>query len=1626
MKQITLLILFLLVTSTGFAQTIYGNEWIKSDQPYAKVKISENGVYRITYSQLQILGFFNNGNATKGFQLFYLGQEVPIKIEGDGDNSFDSNDYIIFYAKPNNGKIETDLYKPGEQPNPEVSLFDDVATYFITNSSTEQGKRYQNVNLSPVGITPETNIIYTSSKNLATQYYPGQYVLDVMTFSDYIEGEGYLGNTFSIGSVQNQSLNTPNFYIGSTFKPFFQSYVAGRSNASSTDPSGNNHHLNISVDGITVKDVTYRGYKTVRIAENLTNTTLNSTTNISFSSIDNLGAITDFQATGYVRITYPRTLDATNYNFLEFNLNSANNNCLLNFSNSNTWTKSAILNPNLAEFYPSTKNGSINSFVVKNTNEPLIVYNESALKNTSLETVSFNLVNPALSNAKMLIITHQSLLNGVNDIVNYKNSKGVSSSAITTEELYNQFGYGIHSALALRNYCKFLVDKSTVKPDYLFLVGKGYELSKEHLTDEMVPTYGFPPSDISITSHLEDNNVAPTLATGRISVKSLEEVENYLNKIKSYDNQPNEMWRKNLINITGGGNTSEDTQFSSYLKGLSATAGNPLFGGKTTSFYKNTADPITDNLVGKINTGIEKGASLLTYLGHGSTIGTAVSIGNPNDINNKDKLLFYYINGCSTGNAFTTKSLGEDYISQKDKGAIAWLGTSSEGVASYLAGIADLFYKNSFNLNYGKSVAQNLATSIRTYQNPNDALNKIHCQQFIYLGDPSLSFYSPDKPDYEIKPEDISLTNQNVTANSPNFDLQIIVRNNGKAISSPLKINIKRTLADKSVITYPSQIFNPVLNTDTIIFNIDNNLGVNSSGSNSFLISLDPNGEQDELNEGNNTATFNNFFPSNGITLISPSNFAIVNNANVELKLEANNLFSKDASYTFEIDTVSTFNSSWKKTSGIINSGLFASWQPGNIYTNNAVYYWRAKLNVPLQDGGQWQTGSFTFIPTSGDGFNQGHYQQFSNINLKNIVLKNNTFEYTKTSYPIYVQTRGNTAPTNTERRIRVNITVGALSFNGSEFSGFSIASFDPKNSRKLYNYASAYNSSNDGGVSTTGQFFFDTNNSVALDSLSNYLAHIPNGYYVVGLSGVNFSGKDLPNNIKNQLRDLGLTKFENVGNGEPYIFSTEKGNLSSSLLKEVTADYSSTSPAQSQYITFNEDLPNNWNSGFYESEKIGPSTKWATASFNFKSDLNDNIVNSVIGIDKNGLENILKDNLSSNFVDISDINANTYPYLRLKSTVTDNKDNTAAELKSWKVLFDGCPDLSFNPELSNSFYAKEINEGDSLKLESAVSNLINLPTDSVLVKYTITKANRTTEKGLVKTLNPFKNIESQNFKFSFPTTSLVGENILQLTLVPKNGIDLLTFNDVISYPFKVIGDQKNPIVDLLFDGKHIINGELVSPRPSITISLNDENKFLLLNDTNSVAVFIKKGDEEYHKVSFSSNKLSIQKTASAEDNTISYQYQPDQLSDGVYTLKIQAKDKSGNTLTNDYLTDFEVVNAQTISNVLPYPNPVVNSTRFVFQVTGSVPDKMRIQISTASGKIVRVINKTELGNIRIGNNISDFSWDGTDSFGDRLANGVYFYQVFVENNNGSSVNKKNNSANTYFKNNIGKIYLMK
>ncbi|HXH19696.1 MAG TPA: FlgD immunoglobulin-like domain containing protein, partial [Chitinophagales bacterium] len=281
---------------------------------------------------------------------------------------------------------------------------------------------------------------------------------------------------------------------------------------------------------------------------------------------------------------------------------------------------------------------------------------------------------------------------------------------------------------------------------------------------------------------------------------------------------------------------------------------------------------------------------------------------------------------------------------------------------------------------------------------------------------------------------------------------------------------------------------------------------------------------------------------------------------------------------------------------------------------------------------------------------------------------------------------------------------------------------------------------------------------------------------------------------------------------------------------------------------------------------------------------------------------------------------------------------------------------------------------------------------------------------------------------------------IVEINPIPPNSTgtsfdqpEQFHFNNIGVLTFRMDKDRVNPLLDVTFDGVHIMDGDIVSARPEILIRLKDENKFLLLNDTSLISVSIIDPNEEEIKLHYDGITMQFFPAGSGSNNTAEVRVNKEFEIDGIYTLQVKAKDRSRNISGTygipqdaiDYRISFEVIRQARITNVLNYPNPFTSSTRFVFTLTGiQPPDFFKIQIMTVSGKVVRELTQADLGPIHVGKNITEYAWDGTDEFGDPLANGLYLYRV-VATIGGEAIEKwENGDVDKFFKNGFGKMYL--
>ncbi|MEO5947109.1 MAG: FlgD immunoglobulin-like domain containing protein, partial [Chitinophagaceae bacterium] len=463
---------------------------------------------------------------------------------------------------------------------------------------------------------------------------------------------------------------------------------------------------------------------------------------------------------------------------------------------------------------------------------------------------------------------------------------------------------------------------------------------------------------------------------------------------------------------------------------------------------------------------------------------------------------------------------------------------------------------------------------------------------------------------------------------------------------------------------------------------------------------------------------------------------------------------------------------------------------------------------------------------------------------------------------------------------------------------------------------------------------------------------------------------------------------------------------------------------------------------GYVESPLYGIAKQWHTIKINGSAlpDLPgaDSARLNLIGVNMAGQETTLMTNLNPDLgsFDISSVSAVNYPYLKLKLYVKDKINYTPYQLKYWRIVFDPVPEGAIAPNLF--LQAKDTLEaGEPYTFKVAFKNVSHIPFDSVKVKMLLTDKNNVINIIPVSKKRPLTVVGTPNdtiqIAATLNTSIFPGNNTLYIEANPDNDQpEQFHFNNFAYKNLYVKLDSLNPLLDVTFDGVHILNRDIVSSKPDIIVKLKDEAPWLVLNDTSLVTLRVRFPNGVIRRYYFNNDTLQFTPAGQAPnpDNTATLNFRPYFAEDGDYELIVTGKDRSNNKAGDiEYRVIFSVINKPMISNMLNYPNPFTTSTAFVFTITGNeVPQNIKIEIMTITGKIVREITKEELGSLHIGRNITDFKWDGTDQYGQKLANGIYLYRV-VTNLNGKALDKykaEGDKTDQYFNKGYGKMYLMR
>lgn len=750
-----------------------------------KFAIDTSGVYKIDKNFLQSLGIDVNAINPKNIQIYGNGgemlpfkngdfrydglQENAIYVKGEEDNSFDNDDYILFYAKgPHkwNTTSVTDLSEIKHQFN----IFSDESYYFITVDDF-QGKRILN----------KAEITATANQQINTFHDYTFFEKDEVNL--FAVGQQWFGDGFNIENTHTYSI---------PFKELDPSEdiivkvrgVAESSLASQMEVKVNNQNLftiSYSANGGLTKAVANENNGSLSITGNTVNVEVNYNNNGNPSAKAYLD---------YIEILGKKKLIATGNQFSFRNLDVNKTSEVFEFSIENVsnidwvWDISNPIKPtnilnetDSSNFTFKANGGASQEFVILNQSD---FYTPQTINNSYIANQNLH----SLKNIDYVIITQDFLVEQAQRIANYHiNNSNLNVKVIPLHQIYNEFSSGSPDISGIRDFVKHLYDNATTNQlkyvclfgdasyDYKDRIGgnnnivpvfeayNSFNLASSFVTDDF---YGMMDANEGEMNSYEKQDVV----TGRIPVSETLQAKKVVDKILNYYSSKSfGDWRTQItlvaddIDATG----EEIIQFEMEKIADTISVNKPIF--NLNKVYIDAFNQQTSpggNRYPTVNTAIsnqiEKGTILVDYFGHGGEDGWAAErILEVSDIQNwkndfKLPLLITVTCDFSRFDNPLRKTAGEYILWNENGGASSLISTTRE-----------------IYISVGQALNKSLIKPLLNFNNENytiaETLMKVKNQfsttqrYFIFsLGDPAMKLSIPS-PNIKItKMNDVNVT----------------------------------------------------------------------------------------------------------------------------------------------------------------------------------------------------------------------------------------------------------------------------------------------------------------------------------------------------------------------------------------------------------------------------------------------------------------------------------------------------------------------------------------------------------------------------------------------------------------------------------------------------------------------------------------------------------------------------------------------------------------------------------------------------------------------------------------------------------------------------------------------------
>jgi uncharacterized repeat protein (TIGR01451 family) len=644
-----------------------------------KLLVSRDGIFTVTYSDLQAADVSVDNIDPRTFHLHNFGQEVALYLSGGTDGVFRPGDFLVFFGQKANTK------------------WTDTNTYWLTwngsfglNMGVSDGSpngAFASPRSFSVTQKIEKNLTYFSATTSGSE--KDHWYWAYMSAATKPVKQGF---TFSLPQVATEP-------ISATLSGLFASYFA--------NPQ---HHTRVYINQHLVDNAFWPHPGEYDFKTNFSQSFLISGTNVITVELPRESGVitTDVTLINRFAIDYARWYTAAQNELLftgqpgewEFQVGGFTTNTVQVFD---------VTTPTLPVH--------ITGVVLDGSNENYRLRFEQSLDSEHrylampparwlkpqgiLEDSPSDLHNPENA-ADYIIISHGDFITDVQPLADWRISQGLRVKVVDVQDVYDEFSYGLLDPQAVHDFLAYAYENwQKPAPAYVLLVGDGNHdfLNYSGYNDKIfIPPY-LADVDHWIGETAANNRYVtvsgddplPDMFLGILPVRTRSNAAEVVNKIISYEqNPPQNDWNKTTMFVAD--KFDPDAGDFPYYSDQIINNHLPAPYSAEKIYYKithQTAASVQSAIIG----GINQGRLLVSYTGHGALqqwgADKLFSVDLVPQLNNAGKLPFVASLTCMDGYYFYPKigtteymAVAESLVRTAGKGAIASFSPTGWGLAT--------------------------------------------------------------------------------------------------------------------------------------------------------------------------------------------------------------------------------------------------------------------------------------------------------------------------------------------------------------------------------------------------------------------------------------------------------------------------------------------------------------------------------------------------------------------------------------------------------------------------------------------------------------------------------------------------------------------------------------------------------------------------------------------------------------------------------------------------------------------------------------------------------------------------------------------------------------------------------